>query len=104
MKFFIPAAKDDEQAESVYSGIKKFAQENTGWSIYEDRIFAIKYKHEGKDYFATVGETENRTDDVVLAILKSTTYLVCTKNRGGVRGNPILVGINEVTSIDYFDK
>ena len=30
-------------------------------------------------------------------------YLVCTHNRGIVRGEPILVGINEPRSVVYFD-
>lgn len=103
MKFFIPEAEDDKQAEDVYKGIIKFAQENLGWGIGLDRIYSIRYSHEGKEYFAKVGEVENRTRDLVLAILKSTTYLICTTNRGGLRGTPILVGSNEINKIEYFE-
>ncbi len=103
MKFFIPNAKDDKQAEEVYNGIIKFAEENLKWGVNTDRIYSIRYSHEGKDFLAKVGEVENRTKDLVLAILKSTTYLICTINRGGLRGMPILVGENEIERIEYFD-
>ncbi|MDD2361942.1 MAG: hypothetical protein PHH84_03140 [Oscillospiraceae bacterium] len=103
MKFFIPAANDVEQANNVYLAIKEFAKDNTSWSIEDDRIYCLKYRHSGKDYYAIVGEHENRTGDLVLAILKSNTYLICTINRGGVRGEPILVGYNEATYIEYFE-
>ena len=37
-----------------------------------------------------------RNNELVIAILESTTYLVCTPNRGVVRGMPILVGQDKV--------
>lgn len=103
MKFFIPAAEDAKQAESVYSSIKKFAKKNTGWDVKPDRIYSIKYKHDGKEYYAKVGEHETLTKDLVFAILLSNTYLVCTTIRGALKGEPILVGINEVIDIEYFE-
>jgi hypothetical protein len=41
--------------------------------------------------------------EYVVAILKSNAYRVCTHNRGVVRGEPILVGLNEVRRIEHFD-
>jgi len=77
MKFFIPYAEDNKQAEEVYDIIKRFAEENLEWKISKDRIYSIGYSHNGKVYLAKVGEVENLTRDLVLAILKSNTYLIC---------------------------
>jgi len=104
MKFFIPHAKDDAERDSVYNGIFKFAQETTWKDIIEKKIFAIDYKHEGKDYHAEVGKIEDVEDEEVIAILESEAYLVCTKNRGVVRGMPMLVGKDEIKSISLFEK
>lgn len=103
MKFFVPAAEDEKEASSVYDAIVKFAKETTGWEIGPERIFAIDYVHNGKRYYAEVGKVEQCTGDLVLAILKSNAYLVCTVNRGGLRGLPILVGHEEVRSVKYFE-
>lgn len=104
MKFFVPAAKDDKNAEKVYDSIKKFAKETTGWDVADRRIFSITYRHEGKEYHAEVGQADMRVGEVVVAILESTTYLVCTPNRGVVRGGPILVGKDEVFAARDFEE
>ena len=101
MKFFIPHAKDKQQEKKVYEGIKKFAKDNTSWDIKERRIFSIEY--------AEVGKIENLIGEEVIAILESgysniSVYLVCTPNRGVIRGMPILVGEESVYSIVDFDK
>ena len=49
-----------------------------------------------KDYHVEVGKPDPRNNELVIAILKSNTYLVCTPNRGVVRGIPILVGQDKV--------
>ena len=103
MKFFIPLAKDDKEAQEIYGGIIKFAKE-TAWKEIKDRkIFSIAFNHDGKDYIARVGEKYSVTGEMVMAILESETFLVCTPNRGVLRGMPILVGKNEVYSIEDFE-
>lgn len=102
MRFFIPAVKDEADAEMVWEATKKFAEEMLGWDISERRIFSIAYRHEGKDYHVEVGKPDPRSHELVVAILESTTYLVCTPNRGVVRGIPILVGQDKVgKTIDF---
>lgn len=103
MKFFIPHTDDEKHAENVYEAIKKFAKESTGWNISDKKIFSIRYIHNGKEYYAEVGKKEGLEGEEVIAILASNTYLVCTSNRGVVRGDPILVGFNEARNIVYFD-
>ena len=102
MRFFIPAAKDETQAEEVWVAIKKFAEETLGWEISDRRIFSIFYQRQDKHYHVEVGKPDPRNNELVIAILESTTYLVCTPNRGVVRGMPILVGQDKVErTIDF---
>jgi hypothetical protein len=104
VKFFIPYTKDKKQAEKVLQGIKKFAKETIGWDITDRRIFSLSYTHEGKKYHSEVGKPDDRVDEEVIAILESYTYLVCTPNRGVLRGEPVLVGKEEVKKIIDFEK
>src|SRR6266571_2400387 len=103
MKFFVPHAKGNEQEQRVYDAIKTFAGETLGWDVSDRKIFSIRYKHDGKDYYAEVGQTEKVEGEEVVAILESNTYLVCTTNRGVARGMPILVGKEEAYIIKDFD-
>lgn len=106
MKFFIPAANDDAQAESVYEAIRKFNSEQMGATIGPQRIYSVTGVHDGKPFKATVGEIFERLGEVVVAIIldtKRNCYLICTANRGVARGGPYLSGANEIKSIEYFD-
>ena len=78
VKFFIPKAKDDTQAEEVWVSIKKFAEKTLDWDISDRRIFSIAYQKHGEDYYVEVGKPDPRNGELVIAILKSNTYLVCT--------------------------
>jgi hypothetical protein len=53
--------------------------------------------------YAEVGKPETPNGELVLAILESNTYLVCTFNRGVKRGMPFLVGKDEAWEVKYFD-
>lgn len=59
--------------------------------------------HDGKEYFAEVGQIENRIGEEAIVILDSDTYLVRTPNRGVIIGGPILAGKNEIKGIEFFD-
>ena len=102
MKFFIPKTKDDAQAQEVWKSVKKFAEEMLDWEVSDRRIFSIAYQKHGKDYCVEVGKPDPRNGEIVIAILESVTYLVCTPNRGVLRGMPILVGESELKNITYF--
>jgi hypothetical protein len=108
MKFFIPNAKDDEQRDSIYSAIIKFAEEQTGWKVKSRKIYRIFYKHNGQRYENKVGEPEKingvTMGETVFAILESSvTFFVCTPNRCVLRGFPILVGREEIMEIEDFE-
>ncbi len=104
MKFFVPHTTDDKQAEEVFESIRKFAETTTGWEMSSRRIFSLDYMHNSKTYHSEVGKLEREIGEPVIAILESTTYLVCTGSRGVVRGLPILVGMSEAFNVVDFDS
>ncbi|SDD89227.1 hypothetical protein [Sporomusa acidovorans] len=105
MKFFLPAAENNDQTQSVYNQIKQFAQETTSWPIRETRIFSIQFRNDGKEYYAEVGKVENLTGDLVIAIFESElTYLICTKYRGVLKDMPIIVGKKDTITHTLFEK
>lgn len=104
MKFFLPHAGTADMAEQTFKATKLFAKDNLGWNISDRRIFRIEYVHEGKNHKAEVGKVTDVNGEEVIAILESNAYLVCTPNRGVLRGDPILVGTNEIRDIEDFEE
>jgi len=103
MKFFIPKTKDETQQTEFYAAIRKLAAQTLGWPISDRRVFSIRYRHDGRECLAQVGE-HDIDGEVVLAILDSVAYVVCTPNRGAFRGDPILVGKSDASDVVYFDN
>lgn len=106
MRFFIPAAKDDEQAEEVLGQIRQFVDTGDGWNTNGRRFFKISYHHDGKDYVAEVGKPHPEDPhEVVVAILdtEGQCYYVCTTNRGVARGTPFLIGKHHTHSVEEFE-
>ena len=99
--FFIPFADTAEQAETVYASIRAFMAK-VAFRPNDRRIYQIAYRHNGKDYVATVGE-EGPENEPVIAILETFNpgplYMICSPNRGVVRGEPFLAGnVQSVTN------
>jgi hypothetical protein len=68
------------------------------------RIRSITFSDKGKVVEAIVGEREPFEGEPVFAILEShQTYLVCTPNRGVLRGMPYMIGKHEVSHVEEFD-
>lgn len=106
-EFFIPGIKDPKQAEEVYTGIKAVAEENAGQRVLNRRIFRLEHIHKGKAGTIRVGEPfpDDEHPEKVIAILETERlYLVCTMTRGVRSGLPVLVGKNEVTSVELFQS
>jgi len=105
MKFFIPEAKDNIQAEEVYSAILK---NNNGIKINK-RIFKISFYDDEKRIIAEVGKQidgNNKTgNQKVIAIVETETlYCIFLPTRGILSDAPIYVGKNESNiQIEYFD-
>jgi hypothetical protein len=101
-KFFVPAVEDRAQAEGVWEATRAFAHDQLAWDVSDRRIFQINYQHNGRPYVAEVGLPDARTGETLLVILESNAYLVCTENRGVVRGEPIIVGREQVRTVEDF--
>ena len=93
MRFFLPGTESINDAESNYQNIVKFVTEQMG-PLRPERYYAIFYKHSGKECVAKVGHTEPLTGEMVVAIFRkereSGPFLICTPNRGVIRGDPVL--------------
>jgi hypothetical protein len=91
--FFVPYATDREQAEGVWGATVEFLK-GQGFNVVEtERIFCLAYTHNGMRCVDVVGEKDRYFSEEVLVILRTLPpgpTLVCTANRGVVRGEPIL--------------
>ncbi len=104
MKFFVPAAEDDAQAERVYKSIAEFVKA----PINDERIWKLEWIHNSMSMQCEVGKPMpsyyETGDDPVLAIFDcGNFYIICTTNRGGVRGEPILAGKDYNSIPTYFN-
>ena len=102
MKFFIPTAKNEEQQQEVYESIRRFASETLAWDFSDKRVFSLRYRHNGVEALAQVGE-HDIDGEIILAIFASVSYVVCTPNRGAFCGHPILVGRDDTSDVVYFE-
>ena len=104
MKFFVPKIKDANQFEEVYRGIAKFV----GAPIGDKRIWKLHWCHNGRIFDCEVGHPMppyyEMGDDPVIAIFDCDgLYKICTINRGGVRGGPVLAGKDHDSEAIYFE-
>ena len=100
--------------EDVREGIRKFVEETMGGKVNGREIKAIwvhprsEHKRIYDDIKIEVGKyLDNRMSDTpnekVMAIFESNTFLVCTPNRGVLRGMPYLYGKEEVYKVEEMD-
>ena len=59
-KFFVPAANDDDQAESVRAGVIKFMVDQGFQDITTRRIFKLAYRHDSQDHFQLTSDDGSR--------------------------------------------
>jgi hypothetical protein len=103
--FFIPGASSPQEAEMVLVAIAKFAQRPI--PPPHECIRRIAYTHNGELYTAEVGQPIDpyyQTRGPIIAILGGDPLLICTPDRGVLRGEPIYVGAAHVKSAVYFDE
>jgi len=102
VRFFIPGT-DPDITEDFYRYIVRYVQEMTDLVVEPPRIFSITYMHEGQQFLARVGEPDPRTSQLVMAILRSDAYLICTPYYGVRRGEPISIARSQVREVVYFE-
>ncbi len=106
MKFFIPFAESEAEAQREYAALKHCAAGREVESLSERKIHSLRYRHNGRKYYARVGKVHAANQELVLAILYDPPrdlYLICTPTRGGWSGSPLLVGGPSVTTVADFD-
>jgi len=101
MKFFLPNTDTPQQAEELLAAIIEFAKENVG-PVTPERYLRISFRKDGIDQEAEVGHRFGREGEVV-AILKSSMFLICTMSRGVLCDLPFLVGEDEIISAEEFE-
>lgn len=103
MEFFVPATQDNAQAEQVYEAIAQFVAA----PVTDDRIWKLRWKHNGIDMQCEVGQPlpayyQTGTEPVLAIFDCGNIYKICTPNRGGIRGEPVLAGKNLNSSAIHF--
>ncbi|WP_409881478.1 MULTISPECIES: hypothetical protein [unclassified Nostoc] len=99
----MPAARDDIKAEQVYGAIAKSLKA----PITEKRIWKLQWRDREIDMECEVGKplpsSYQTGKELVMAIFECENfYKICTLTRGGIKGEPILVSKNSLSSATYF--
>ncbi|MBW8000391.1 MAG: hypothetical protein FVQ80_00005 [Planctomycetes bacterium] len=104
MKFFVPMAESEKEAGEAYQGFAKFVNA----PISDKKIWKLRWRHDKENMECEVGKSIPANcqtgNEPVLAIFDcGNLYKICTPNRGGIRGEPILAGKNHDSFATYFD-
>lgn len=102
MQFFIPHTKKAE-SEELYNGITEVLKDQLRVQITNRKIFSISYTHEKKDWYAEVGQLEQKGRYEIVAIFEASPYIVFTQTKSGDRGITLLINKDEVTEIQDFE-
>lgn len=103
MKFFLPLATSEKQAERVYARITNHVKE-IGYEVTPHRIASVMYRRGDKLVNAIVGASSDN-DEIILAIFKNDVgYFVCTYSQGAVWGHPMTILYPSVESAEDFDR
>jgi len=109
MKFFIPFADDDAEAETIYADIRRFVIKMTHAELSEKRFHGLliheDYTRDDRQEIR-VGMECFHNNELVIAILwdhKSQIYMVCTPSRGISKDRPIIFKKKMVLEAYQFD-
>lgn len=105
MKFFVPEAESPEQAERLYRSIAEFNHAQVG----DNRISSIVWRHAGEQMSCKVGGPlpsyyQTGTEPVLAILDCGNLYKVCTRSRGGLRGEAVFVGNSPEIQLSFFDS
>jgi hypothetical protein len=101
-EFFIPE-NTPRRSEELYQWILRYVTAMLDCQIDPVRIYSLDYARGGHQFKATVGEIEPRTGQLVMAILRSNAFLICTPYYGVRRGEPLSVDFSELCAVQYFE-
>ena len=103
MKFYVPFADDDEQAELIWSGLRQRLRE-FGLATTRRRIRGLSLDDRRPGWRLEIGDGTPDTGEPVLVILESTDldlYYVFTPDHG-LRGEPYPLALPEQGSAIAF--
>lgn len=104
MKFFIPFASDETQAQRILVRIEEHLRKD-GFEPLKATVYEVNYLLDEVLISEAVGRLSNQNDELVMAIFKNDRgYLVCTYSRGAVWGSPIIAHYKNVESVIAFDS
>jgi hypothetical protein len=105
MDFFIPTIPQNDVEDFFKNSIVKFI-ESFGYNVLVDkRIYSITFSHNGKSITEKVGQISPSNREPIFVILETDKlYLTCTRNRGVLGGEPMIIGKQDVENIEYFGE
>jgi hypothetical protein len=105
MIFFIPTIPQDQVEDFFKNSIVKFV-EHFGYKIlFDKRIYSIIFKYKGELIKEVVGQSSPANNEPIFAILEADkVFLTCTRNRGILGGEPMLISKQDINEVIYFDK
>jgi hypothetical protein len=108
MKFFVPKITNETHALEIHKESIKYIEkrENKDFKIYEDRsIYSIKIQINEINNEFTVGDKNNRYNELVIFIFEtSTDFILCTTNFSINGGMYYKISKINQYEIDYFNK
>jgi hypothetical protein len=84
MKFFLPCARDEDEAERIWAGVRMYLA-GLGLPTTRRRIRALAMTIDGRDHYLAVGGETPDGEDFVMVLLEASNldiYYVCTPTRG----------------------
>lgn len=106
MDFHVPhnGEADDEE---IYQDLVHYLKEELGHHVNTDNRYRhLRYKDDGDQYVANVGEVFDPVDEVVLAIFEGGfMFYICTQTRGvpGSANQPVMVDKPQILRHKTFD-
>jgi hypothetical protein len=102
--FVFPTARNSEHANELWRMTRSYLAELIAAPIVDTRIRTVAWEHAGRRHRAVVGHRLPQASDIVLAICEAPgEYLLCTRRRGFLAGQPLRVNKGIVRSLELFD-
>lgn len=97
MKFFLPCARDEAEAERIWAAVRLYLAE-LGLPTTRRRIRALGMTIAGTDHEVAVGGDTPYSDEVVMVILEANNldiFYVCTPSRGMLDDIPYPMALDD---------
>lgn len=105
MKFFVPYAADDGEAEQVWAAVR-MALLGRGLATTRRRIHALQLAEDGDRHLLEVGMStpDGDTVHIILEAGDLDVFYVCTPSHGVLEGVPYVLGLDADNSAIDFDE